>query len=171
MNTYYSCRIFKYVQDRYLKICSQSRMMSSLNVVVRALVRNANIMQIFSRFQQVDTKHWGLSKSVISFLRCNPELLLRLDRVRHKGLFSADYQPRIIEVFYDDICWIKSVGGQITYSKLPIDQSMPTSIEVRFDDEIAMFSINLETVVDRTANLAPLLELIGNNISIDIPHD
>ena len=145
--------------------------MSSLNVVIKALVRKINSIQIFSRCQRIDTRYWGLSKSVTSVLNCNPELLSRLDRVRHQGLFSPDYQPKIIEVFYDDICWIKSVSGQITYSKPPIDQYMPTLIEVRFDDEIAMFSIKLETVVDRTANLAPLLELLGNNISIDIPHD
>jgi len=122
-------------------------------------------MRIPDRFHAIDINSWGLSKSVVALLRHDPELISRLDRVRHQRLFSPQYRPKTIEVFYDDTCWIKSVDGRIVYSEIPSDKSMPTSIEVRFDGEIAMFSIDSETIVDRTTSSVSLLELLGNNIS------
>ena len=122
-------------------------------------------MRISGRFHPIDLHNWGVSKSVLALLCRDPELVSHLDLVRHKRLFSPKYRPTTIEVFYDDTCWIKSVNGQIIYREIPIEKSIPTQIEVRFDGEIAMFSIDSEMIVDRTVNSIPLLELLGHNIS------
>lgn len=122
-------------------------------------------MRMLDRFHPIDINSWGLSKSVVALVRYDPELISRLDRVRHQRVFSPQYRPKTIEVFYDDICWIKSVDGRIIYHDMSTQKTVPMAIEVRFDGEIAMFSINSETLVDRTNNSVSLLELLGNNIS------
>jgi|GEM_PF-3512588 len=122
-------------------------------------------MRLPNRFHAIDINSWRLSKSVVALLRHDAELISRLDRVRHQRLFPPQYRPKTIEVFYDDTCWIKSVDGRIIYSEIPSGKSIPTTIEVRFDGEIAMFSIDSETIVDRTTSSVSLLELLGNNIS------
>ena len=70
-------------------------------------------MRMLDRFHPIDINSWGISKSVVALVRCDPELISRLDRVRHKRLFSAQYRPKTIEVFYDDTCWIKSVDSGV----------------------------------------------------------
>ena len=122
-------------------------------------------MRMPNRFPPIDINSWGLSKSVVALLCHNTELISRLDRLRRQRGFPSQYRPKKIEVFYDDACWIKSVDRRVTYHDLPISKSTPITIEVRFDGEIAMFSINSETIVDRTNNSVSLLELLGNNIS------
>ena len=113
----------------------------------------------------IDINSWGLSKSVSALLRHDAELISRLDRVRHQRSFPPQYRPKTIEVFYDDVCWIKSVDGRVVHHEIPSDKSITTSIEVRFDGETAMFSIDSETIVDRTTGSVSLLELLGNKIS------
>ncbi len=133
--------------------------------MVRILIEDIKLMLIPNRFDPINIRSWGLSKSVIGLLSRDPDLVSRLDRVRQCRLFSPKYQPNTIEVFYDDTCWIKSVDGRIIYHKILIKKFIPTVIEVRFDGEIAMFSIDSEMIVDRTVNSAPLLALLGTDVS------
>ena len=121
-------------------------------------------MRMKSRFYPIDINSWGISKSVVALLHHDPELISQLDRLRHKRVFSLQYRPKTIEIFYDHTCWIKSVDGRIIYHQIPTKKSIPTQIEVRFDGEIAMFSIDSETIVDRTTGSVSLLDLLSNNI-------
>lgn len=115
------------------------------------------------RFNRLDLKQWGLSKSVLELLSYDPELVIRLGRMRRYRSFPHTYRPQTIEVLYDDICWIKSIDGRIVYTHPATDCWLPTFIEVRFDRELAMFSIDCEQIIDRTGNLSSLRELLGTS--------
>ncbi len=107
------------------------------------------------------TTHWGLSKSVMSFLRNDPDLLARLEVARHQRAFSSKYRPKVIEIFYDEMCMIRSVSGRIIYNRVMPGISIPMLLEVRFDGEIAMFLVNCEPAIDRTTSTLPLATLLG----------
>jgi hypothetical protein len=109
----------------------------------------------------IDLHRWGLSKSVVALLRQDPDLLSRLNLARHQRAFSPKYRPTAIEIFHDDRCLIRSIEGQIIYSQVLPEKSIPTLVEVRFDGEIAMFLVNYELVVDRTIHTLPLVSLLG----------
>jgi hypothetical protein len=107
------------------------------------------------------TAHWGVSKSVMSLLRNDPDLLSRLEVARHQRAFSSKYRPTVIEIFYDEMCMIRSVDGQIIYNQVIPGTSIPTLLEVRFDGEIAMFLVDCEPVIDHTTSTLPLATLLG----------
>lgn len=121
-------------------------------------------MGFTERFYPLDCKRWGISKSVLELLRRDPELVSRLGRVRCHRSFPPTYRSQIIEIFYDNICWIKSIDGRIIYNPTGTDRAMPTFIEVWFDRELAMFSIDSEQIIDRTTNLSSLGELLGRKV-------
>ncbi len=121
-------------------------------------------MGFTERFYPLDCKRWGLSKSVLELLSRDPELVSRLGRLRRHRSFPSTYRPQIIEVFYDNICWIKSIDGRIIYNQTGTDCEIPTFIEVWFDRELAMFSIDCEQIIDRTTNLSSLGELLVRKV-------
>jgi hypothetical protein len=108
---------------------------------------------------------WGVSKSVMSLLRNDPELFARLDLARHQRPFSSKYRPTTIEIFYDEICLIRAIDDRIIYNQLMPELSIPTLVEVKFDGEMAMFLVNCEPVIDRTTSTLPLANLLRVNPS------
>jgi hypothetical protein len=113
------------------------------------------------------TAHWGVSKSVMSLLRNDPDLLSRLEVARHQRAFSSKYRPTVVEIVYDEMCMIRSVDGRIIYNQVMPGISIPTLLEVRFDGEIGMFLVNCEPVIDRTTSMLPLATLLG--VDLDNP--
>ncbi|MGB3548461.1 MAG: hypothetical protein WBA17_15920 [Saprospiraceae bacterium] len=67
----------------------------------------------------------------------------------------------MIEILYDDMVYVRSERGCITYSRDCPRNYIPPFMEIRFDGQLAMFVIQGEMVVDRTGQMAALDELLG----------
>ena len=108
-----------------------------------------------------DIYRWNLSRSAIEVLLREPEIAAGLAVERKKLPFPAGYQPEIIEILYSDLVYVRSERGQITYLRDCPANYIPPFMEIRFDNQLAMFVIQGEMVVDRTAQMAALDELLG----------
>lgn len=97
---------------------------------------------------------WGLSPQAASALSREPEILKDLVRDRQLAPFPFDYVPTTIEVLFDDIPYIRSLHGELTYLRDCEQDYQPLFIEYRFDDEIALFQVNGEYVVNRIEAIA-----------------
>lgn len=102
---------------------------------------------------------WGLSFQAIAVLSQHSELVEELARERTKPCFPPGYTPRTIEIFYDDILCMCYQQGQIDYPNLSPEQ--PPFMEVRFDDQMALFVINSEVIVNRVVAMAELDRVLG----------
>ena len=108
-----------------------------------------------------DVREWGLSQRSMAVLRQEPEITADLAKERKKKPFPAGYQPKIIEILYDDLVYVRSERGRITYLRDCPRNYIPPFMEIRFDDQLAMFAIQGEMVVNRTEQMAALDELLG----------
>ncbi|MGB3614212.1 MAG: hypothetical protein WBA10_10495 [Elainellaceae cyanobacterium] len=108
-----------------------------------------------------DFSSWNLSQSAIELLRREPEIASDLARERKRLPFPAGYRPAVIDILYDDLLYVRSEYGQITFLRDCPRNYIPPFMEIRFDDQMAMFVIRGEMVVDRTQNMAALDELLG----------
>ena len=108
-----------------------------------------------------DIGQWGLSQRAVAVLREEPEIAANLAEERKKPPFPAGYQPKVIEILYSDLVYIRSEKGRITYLRDCPRNYIPPFMEIRFDDQLAMFVIQGEMVVNRTGQMAALDELLG----------
>lgn len=108
-----------------------------------------------------DVRQWGLSQSAIAVLEQEPEIAADLAKERKKPPFPAGYQPEIIEILYSDMVYVRSERGRITYLRDCPRNYIPPFMEIRFDNQMAMFVIQGEMVVDRTEQMATLDALLG----------
>jgi hypothetical protein len=113
-----------------------------------------------------DIKNWDVSRSVMQFLLDDLEMIDWLKSERSKKPFPLHYRPAIIEVFYNGICQIISIHGQLTYFQPFPDKAICGSIEIKFDREVAMFIIQGEMVIDRTPSNIQLDRLLGTNLPV-----
>ena len=102
---------------------------------------------------------WGLSFHAIAVLSQHSELVDELARERNKPCLPPGYTPSLIEVFYDDILCMRYQQGQIAYPNLPPEQ--PPFMEIRFDDQMALFVIDGEVIVNRAVAMAELDQVLG----------
>lgn len=102
---------------------------------------------------------WGLSFNAIAVLSQHAELLDELARERTKSCFPSGYTPSLIEILFDDILCIRYQQGQISYPNPSPEQ--PPFMEVRFDDQMALFVINDEIIVNRVVAIAELDHVLG----------
>jgi hypothetical protein len=108
---------------------------------------------------------WKLSFKAIVTLSQYPELVLELASERTKVPLSPNYTPSIIEVFYDDILCVRYRDGQVTYPNYSPANS--PFMEIRFDDQMALFVVEGDVVVDRIKAMADLDEMIGRLLTLD----
>ena len=108
-----------------------------------------------------DLSGWQLSRTARMTLEREPEIAADLAIERQKPPFPAGYQPELIEILYDDVVYVRSERGQITYLRDCARNYIPPFMEIRFDGQMAMFVIQGEMVVDRTEQMAALDELLG----------
>lgn len=108
-----------------------------------------------------DIGQWGLSQRAVAVLREEPEIAADLAVERKKPPFPAGYQPEVIEILYSDLVYVRSERGRITYLRDCARNYIPPFMEIRFDDQLAMFVIQGEMVVDRTGQMAALDQLLG----------
>lgn len=108
-----------------------------------------------------DIGQWGLSQRAVAVLREEPEIAADLAVERRKPPFPAGYQPEVIEILYSDLVYVRSERGRITLLRDCARNYIPPFMEICFDDQLAMFVIQGEMVVDRTGQMAALDELLG----------
>ena len=108
-----------------------------------------------------DIHSWNLSRNAIETLLQESEIAAALALEREKLPFPAGYQPDIIEILYSDLVYVRSERGRITYLRDCPRDYIPPFMEIRFDDQLAMFVIQGEMVVDRTGQMAALDQLLG----------
>ena len=108
-----------------------------------------------------DFTSWNLSQSAIELLKQEPEIASDLARERKRLPFPAGYRPALIEILFDDLVFVRSEYGQITFLHDCRRNYIPPFMEIRFDEQMAMFVIQGEMVVDRTQHMAALDELLG----------
>ncbi len=102
---------------------------------------------------------WGLSFDAIAVLSQHSELVDELEKERSKPYFPAGYTPSLIEIFCDDVLCVRYQQGQIAYPNLSPEQF--PFMEVRFDDQMALFVIHGEIVVNRVVAMAELDQVLG----------
>lgn len=101
-------------------------------------------------------KKWGLSESAADLLAERPELLERLSLARKlpQLLLTPGITPQKIEYLMDDLPYICMENGQVTYYRELDTGLKPLFWEIDIDDEIAVFVIDGEYVVNRLAEAA-----------------
>jgi hypothetical protein len=104
---------------------------------------------------------WGLSHSTATLLSKQPEILADLAQERLLPPFPPGYVPTVVEVLFDDVPYLRSVEGVLTYTRGCNSDYQPAFIEYRFDDEIALFQIGTEFVVNRVEGIAIALAAQG----------
>jgi hypothetical protein len=119
---------------------------------------------------EFNLEDWSLSASAIALLTQEPEITSALKIARRKHPFPAGYTPAVVDVLFDDVLFIRSVGtkplpgehrGQIVFLRPCSPNYQPPFVEVRFDDQMALFLIQGEIVVNRTQAMAELDQLLG----------
>jgi hypothetical protein len=104
---------------------------------------------------------WGLSPHAAVLLSREPEILVDLARDRLLPPLPPGYIPTVVEVLFDDVPYIRAKDGVITYARDCHPEYQPSFVEYRFDDEIAMFQIGGEYVVNRIEGMAIALTAQG----------
>lgn len=104
---------------------------------------------------------WGLSPHAAVLLSREPEILVDLARDRLLPPLPPGYIPTAVEVLFDDVPYICAKDGVIAYVRNCHPEYQPLFVEYRFDDEIAMFQVGGEYVVNRIEGMAIALAAQG----------
>jgi hypothetical protein len=102
----------------------------------------------------LDPAHWGLSIKAVDALNEEPTILQSLARDRLLPPLPPGYVPKVIDVLFDDVPYIRIVDGVVTRVRECHPDYQPAFIEYRFDDEIAFFQISGEIVINRMEGMA-----------------
>jgi hypothetical protein len=100
---------------------------------------------------------WGLSPAAVLLLSREPEILADLECDRQLPPFPASYVPRVIDILFDDLPYIRSEDGGLVYVRDCSVSYQPKFVEYRFDDEIAVFHIGDEYVINRLEEMVQVL--------------
>ena len=111
---------------------------------------------------QPNLQSWGLSPQSVSLLSKESDLLADIARDRERPPLPPGYIPEVVEVLFDDLPYIRSENGTVTYLRdCPADYN-PTFVEFRLDDETAMFKVGGEYVVNRMEGIAQVQKLLAS---------
>jgi hypothetical protein len=108
-----------------------------------------------------DPTTWGLSPKAALLLSKEPEILRDLERDRLLPPLPPGYVPAVVEVLFDDVPYLRSEQGISTYVRDCRPDYQPQFVEYRFDDEIAVFHIGGEYVINRIEGMAQVAGLQG----------
>jgi hypothetical protein len=109
----------------------------------------------------LNLEEWSLSTAAISLLTQEPEITSALVIARQRHPFPAGYTPTVVDVLFDDVLFIRSDRGHLVFLRPCSPHYQPPFVEVRFDDQMALFLIQGEVVVDRTQAMTELDQLLG----------
>ncbi|MGG6242694.1 hypothetical protein ACQ4N7_29145 [Nodosilinea sp. AN01ver1] len=101
-----------------------------------------------------DLTTWHLSPKTAIYLEQHPEQLPALAEAKSLPPLPPGYVPQVIEVLFDDVPYLRSVGGVLIFSRDCLPDYQPGCVEYRFDDQLAFFQVGGEVVVDRLGGLA-----------------
>lgn len=104
---------------------------------------------------------WGLSDRTIAVLAREPEIVSDLQQIRLLPPLPPGYTPKIVEVLFDDIVYVRSEGGIVTYSRDCSPDYQPPFTEWQFDGQTALFQVGSEVVVNRIEGIAEVVALQG----------
>lgn len=102
---------------------------------------------------------WGLSETAADRLSDRPELVERLSMARKLPplQLTPGIPPQKVEYLMDDLTYICMENGRVTYYRSWEAGLEPLFWEVDIDDEIAVFAINGEYVLNRLTSSASLV--------------
>lgn len=103
---------------------------------------------------RLDPAMWGLSQKAIHALNNEPTILQSLAADRLLPPLPPGYVPKVIEVLFDDVPYIRTEEGVVTRLRECHKDYKPSFVEYRFDDEIALFQISGEIVINRLEGIA-----------------
>ncbi|WP_121969213.1 hypothetical protein [Leptolyngbya sp. BC1307] len=106
------------------------------------------------RNKHLDPALWGLSKQAIKALNNEPTILQSLAADRLLPPLPPGYVPKVIEVLFDDVPYIRTEDGVVTRLRECLEDYQPSFIEYRFDDEVALFQIGGEIIINRIEGIA-----------------
>lgn len=98
-------------------------------------------------------KSWGLSEYAISVLDKEPEIVADLAKARELEPFAPDYKPKVFEVLFDDIVYIRCEEGKQPFIADCSENYQPLFTEYALDEQCAFFLVNGEVVVNRAENM------------------
>ena len=101
-----------------------------------------------------DIAQWGLSTEATLKLQGFPELIPELAQARLLPPLPPGYAPSVVEVLFDDVPYLRSVDGMLTYTRDCLPDYQPTYVEYRVDNEVAFFQMGREVVINRIEGLA-----------------
>lgn len=104
--------------------------------------------------KRLDPAMWGLSQKAIRALQNEPTILQSLAADRLLPPLPPGYVPKVIEVLFDDVPYIRTEDGVITRLRECHKDYQPSFVEYRFDDEIALFQIDGEIIINRIEGIA-----------------
>jgi hypothetical protein len=111
------------------------------------------------RANHLDPAMWGLSERAIKALNNEPTILQSLAADRRLPPLPPGYVPKVIEVLFDDVPYIRTEEGVVTRLRECLEDYQPAFVEYRFDDEIALFQIDGEIVINRIEGISKVSEL------------
>jgi hypothetical protein len=104
--------------------------------------------------QDLRIDDWGLSAAAVLLLSQEPEIVADLVRDRSLPPLPPGYVPRLVEVLFDDLPYIRWQDGSLIYVRDCRQDYQPMFVEYRFDGEMAVFQIQGEYVVNRIEGIA-----------------
>lgn len=100
-----------------------------------------------------EISNWGLSEQAIAILQKEPEILEDLQKLRKLPPLKAGFQPKVFEIKFDDVTYIRHERGKLSYHHPCSKDFVPMFSEYKLDGETILFHVDGEVVIDRTANL------------------
>ena len=73
---------------------------------------------------------WGLSPRATSFLSQHPEQLPALAEAKALPPLPPGYVPEAVEVLFDDVPYLRSVGGVLIFSRDCLPDYQPSCVEL-----------------------------------------
>lgn len=111
------------------------------------------------RDRHLDPATWGLSKRAVEALNNEPTILQSLAADRLLPPLPPGYVPKVVEVLFDDVPYIRTEDGVVTRLRECLKDYQPSFIEYRFDDEVALFQIGGEIIINRIEGIAKVSTL------------
>jgi hypothetical protein len=101
-----------------------------------------------------DLTTWDLSPASAVYLGQHPEQLSALAEARALPPLPPGYVPEVVEILFDYVPYLRSVSGELVFSRDCLPDYQPGCVEYRLDDHLAFFQIGSDVVVDRLGGLA-----------------
>lgn len=96
---------------------------------------------------------WGFCKETIKVLENEPEMVEYLASKRHLPPFPKGYKPLSFEVRFEDGGFYYHERGKLPYIRKSEEGYKPAFTEYLIDDEILVFKVGSDVIIDRSENL------------------